>query len=75
MAWSEAVQSMADFAKAVFDWAAGGRTKAENVLRDEADHWKNEYDKAMRAMDYQTATYCMSQLRRVRDQARAQRGG
>ena len=72
--WSEAIAGLAELSKQVFAWATGGRTKTENVLRDEADHWKEQYDKVMRAGDYQTATYCMQQLRRVRDQARAQRG-
>ena len=71
--WSEAIAGLADFSKKVFDWATGGRTKDENVLRDEADHWKEEYDKAMAGRDYQHATFAMQQLRRVRDQARAQR--
>lgn len=72
--WAEAIAGLAELSKTVFDWATGGRTKSENVLRDEADHWKEEYDKAMRAGDFTTGTYCMQQLRRVRDQARAQRG-
>ncbi len=69
-----ALKSMADAFLKVFDWKTGGRTKDENALRDEADHWKEEYDKAMAAGDFQRGTYCMQQLRRVRDQARAQRG-
>lgn len=69
-----AIKSMADAFLKVFDWKTGGRTKDENALRDEADHWKEEYDKAMAAGDFQRGTYCMQQLRRVRDQARAQRG-
>jgi hypothetical protein len=71
--WSEAIGAMAELSKKVFDWATGGRTKSENVLRDEADHWKDEYDKAMAGHDYQHATFALRQLRRVREQARAQR--
>lgn len=71
--WAEAIAGLAELSKSVFAWATGGRTKSENVLRDEADHWKEEYDKAMRAGDYHTATFCMQQLRVVRDKARAQR--
>ena len=71
--WSEAIGAMAELSKKVFDWATGGRSKSENVLRDEADHWKDEYDKAMAGRDYQHATFAMRQLRRVREQARAQR--
>jgi hypothetical protein len=71
--WSEAIGAMAELSKKVFDWATGGRTKSENVLRDEADHWKDEYDKAMAGRDYTHATFALGQLRRVREQARAQR--
>lgn len=73
MIW-DALDAVARLGREVFTWMTGGRTKSENVLRDEADHWKEEYDRAMRTMDYQTATYCMQQLRKVRDKARAQRG-
>lgn len=75
MAWDipGALKSMADAFLKVFDWKTGGRTKDENTLRDEADHWKEEYDKAMAGRDYQHATFAMQQLRRVRDKARAQR--
>ncbi len=73
MIW-DALDAVARLGREVFTWMTGGRTKSENVLRDEADHWKEEYDKAMAGRDYQHATFAMSQLRRVRDQARAQRG-
>lgn len=69
-----AIKSAADAFLKVFDWKTGGRTKDENTLRDEADHWKEEYDKAMAGRDYQHATFAMQQLRKVRDKARAQRG-
>ncbi|MHB1098095.1 MAG: hypothetical protein ACYCZR_00945 [Burkholderiales bacterium] len=74
MSWSAAIATVAETIRKVFDWKTGGRTKDENVLRDDADHWKEEYDKAMAAGDFQTGTDAMSQLRRVRDAARAQRG-
>lgn len=75
MAWDipGALKSMADAFLKVFDWKTGGRTQDENALRDEADHWKEEYDKAMAAGDFATGTYCMQQLRLVRNKARAQR--
>lgn len=75
MAWDipGALKSMSDAFLKVFDWKTGGRTQDENALRDEADHWKEEYDKANATGDYQHATFAMQQLRRVRDQARAQR--
>ena len=73
MIW-EGIEAALKLGREVFTWATGGRTKNQNVLRDEADHWKEEYDKAMRAGDFATGTYAMQQLRRVRDQARAQRG-
>lgn len=72
--WAEAIAGLAELSKQVLTWATGGRTKSANVLRDEADHWKEEYDKAMAAGDFQTGTFAMQQLRRVRDKARAQRG-
>lgn len=72
--WAEAIAGLAELSKSVFTWATGGRTKSANVLRDEADHWKEEYDKAMAERDYVRATDAMHHLRRVRDQARAQRG-
>jgi len=71
--WAEAVAALADLSKSVFGWATGGRSKDENVLRDEADHWKGVYDKAMRAGDFHTGTYAMQRLRIIRDKARAQR--
>ena len=71
--WAEAIAGLAELSKSVFAWATGGREKDANKLRDEADHWKEEYDKAMAAGDFHTGTYAMSQLRRVRDKARAQR--
>lgn len=74
MSWSTAIAAVAEAFKDVFGWQTGGRSKSENVLRDEADHWKEAYDKAMRAGDFHTATHCMQQLRLVRDKARAQRG-
>lgn len=72
--WAEAIAGLAELSKSVFAWATGGREKDQNRLRDEADHWKEAYDKAMRAGDFHTATHCMQQLRLVRDKARAQRG-
>lgn len=74
MAWSAAIAAIAETVRDIFGWKTGGRTKQENVLRDEADHWKEEYDKAMAGGDYQHATFAMQQLRVVRDKARAQRG-
>lgn len=71
--WAEAIAGLAELSKSVFAWATGGREKDQNKLRDEADHWKEEYDKAMRAGDYRTATFCMQQLRQVRDMARSRR--
>ena len=73
MLW-DALDGLVRLGKGVFDWATGGRSRDENTLRDEADHWKEEYDKAMADRDYQHATFAMQQLRRVRDKARAQRG-
>lgn len=72
--WAEAIAGIAELSKKVFDWATGGRTKSENVVRETADHWKAEYDNAMARRDYVAANDALHQLRRVRDQARAQRG-
>lgn len=76
MAWDipGAIKIVAEAFLDVFRWKTGGRTKDENVLRDEADHWKDAYDKAMAAGDFQSATYCMMELRKIRAKARAQRG-
>lgn len=74
MAWSAAIAAIAETVRDLFGWKTGGRTREENTLRDEADHWKDEYDKAMAAGDFHTATHCMQQLRMVRDKARARRG-
>lgn len=70
----DALAGLVQLGKDVFNWATGGRTKSANVLRDDADHWKAEYDRAMAERDYVRATDAMHHLRRVRDQARAQRG-
>lgn len=74
MSWAAALTAVAEAFRDVFGWKTGGRTQDENVLRDEADHWKEEYDKAIAGGDFQHATFAMQQLRVVRSKARAQRG-
>jgi hypothetical protein len=55
----------------VFRWKTGGRTKDENVIRDETQHWREEYVKAIRGGDVEYGSFCLHNLRRLRDQARA----
>ena len=66
-----AIREVAALASKVVQWATGGRTREENVLRDEAQHWREEYLKALRGCDPEHASWALDNLRRVRDEARS----
>jgi len=70
-----ALAALLEVVSKVFSWKTGGRSKNENVLRDEAEHWKDEYDKAMAGGDYVRANHAMHKLRAARDKARSQHAG
>lgn len=72
MGWGAAIAAVGEAVNKIFTWKTGGRSKSENVLRDEAEHWKDAYDKAMASGDYVSANVAMRELRRVRDKARSQ---
>lgn len=72
MGWGDAIAGIAKVFTDLFAWKTGGRTEDANQLRDEAQHWREEYTKAIRGGDPAHASFSLEQLRRVRDQARSQ---
>jgi hypothetical protein len=70
--WLGALQAVAESVLAVFAWKTGGRTQAENALRQEIEQWRKEYHAALAGGDVDRANFCLRELRRVRDQARSQ---
>lgn len=70
-----ALTALGEVVNKVFTWKTGGRSKTENVLRDEAEHWKDEYDQAIAGGDYVRANHAMHKLRAARDKARSQYTG
>lgn len=71
-AWTATIEA---FTK-VFAWKTGGRTKDENSLRSQIEETQRAYDNEIRkagSVDSINGLYL--RLRRLRDEARAKRGG
>jgi hypothetical protein len=69
--WGSVADRFLEAFNSLFSWKTGGRTKDENTLRDTAQHWREEYAKAMRGGDLAHANFALAELRRVRDEAKS----
>ena len=69
MGWLAGLTAGIEAFREIFRWKTGGRTQEQNKLRDEMEHWREEYTKAIKHGDTQHASFALTQLRRLRNQA------
>jgi hypothetical protein len=68
-----ALKEVASAIRDIFRWQTGGRTRDQNAIRQELEHWRHEYERAMAEGDIDRLNQCLHELLRLRREAEAKR--